>query len=86
MTQITIRSADAFQDIDFLNRRRIKFMINEIAKYDDRTMLLRELESLEKSGVCSAVPPIIGFLTRIGYFSDHEVLLDAICVLKAWEG
>lgn len=85
MSVITVKTSDAYLDENYANKRRIKFMVNEIANFGDRTALLRELKNLEKSGVCSAVPPVIGFLTRIGYFSNREVLLDAICILNAWE-
>lgn len=69
---------------EFKDRKRYYNMRDVIDTYSEpgKKELLTEFERMQLTGYMSAIPPIMGALTLIGYFEDQEILYWAISYLR----
>lgn len=69
---------------EFKDRKRYYNMRNVIDAYSEsgKRELLTEFERMQLTGCMTAIPPIMGALTLIGYFEDQDVLYWAISYLR----
>jgi hypothetical protein len=69
---------------DYKDRKRYYNMRDVIDSYSQsgKQELLTEFERMQLTGCMSAIPPIMGALTLIGYFEDQDILYWTISYLK----